>query len=163
MKITFDKFIVFKVPLSHMLYVMTQLCPDGTQTYGQDNRSVWQILHNTLKDHHSYTSIRRFARSQNNRAAYFALKQNHFGPNRQKNPLKWQRVILYPPSIAKNRQISPLTNICLFIETFSTEWSVLTITQKLTIPLESADFWAKCPPPILKLLLQLQLSKPTLI
>ena len=45
--------------------------------YGADKNTLWHILHDALKDHPSYTSIRSFTRTQNGRAAYIspALKK----------------------------------------------------------------------------------------
>ncbi len=37
--------------------------PHDKYVYGADSRSLWHVLHDALKDHPSYTSIRSFART----------------------------------------------------------------------------------------------------
>ena len=40
---------------------MTSREPHDQYVYGADNKTLWHILHDALKDHPSYTSIRSFA------------------------------------------------------------------------------------------------------
>ena len=58
---------------------MTSQAPHGQYLYGADNKTFWHILHYALKYHPSYTSIGSFARTQNGRAAYLALKLHNLG------------------------------------------------------------------------------------
>ena len=52
---------------------MTSQAPHEQYVYGADNGTLWHILHDSLKDHPSYTSIQSFAHNQNGQAAYIAL------------------------------------------------------------------------------------------
>ena len=58
---------------------MTSRAPHDQYVYGSDNNTLWYTLHDALKDHPSYTSIRSFARTQNGRAAYLALTLHNSG------------------------------------------------------------------------------------
>ena len=42
---------------------MTSRAPHDQYVYGADNKALWHILHDSLKDHPSYTSIRSFTRT----------------------------------------------------------------------------------------------------
>ena len=66
---------------------MIRRCPHGTVLYQQDNRKVWSILANALTNHLMYVNIRRFARTQDGRSAYLALRQNVYGQSRIENIL----------------------------------------------------------------------------
>ena len=48
---------------------MIARCPHGTYEYQQDNATLWHILYDALKDHPSYTTIRRHSRTTNGRDA----------------------------------------------------------------------------------------------
>ena len=61
---------------------MTSRAPSDQYVYGADNKTLWNILHYSLKDHPSYTSIRSFTRTQNGRAAYLALVLHNLGKSR---------------------------------------------------------------------------------
>ena len=52
---------------------MTSRAPHDQFVYGANNKTLWQILHDALKYHPSYPSIRYFTRTQNGRAAYLTL------------------------------------------------------------------------------------------
>ena len=52
---------------------MTLQAPHYQYVYVADNKTLWRIINDALKDHPSYTSIRSFARTQNGQAAYLAL------------------------------------------------------------------------------------------
>ena len=61
---------------------MTSRAPHDQYVYGEDNKTLWQILHDELKEHPSYTSIKSFAHTQNGRAAYLALTLHNLGEYR---------------------------------------------------------------------------------
>ena len=61
---------------------MTSRTPHDQYVYGADNKTIWHILHDVLKEHPSYTSIRSFARTQNGRDAYLALTLHNLGESR---------------------------------------------------------------------------------
>ena len=67
---------------------MTSLAPHDQYVYGADNKTLWNILHDALKDHTSYTSISSFARTQNGRASYLALALHHLGKSRNHTVLE---------------------------------------------------------------------------
>ena len=52
---------------------MTSRAPHDQYVYGAYNKTLLHILHDALKYHTSYTSIRSFASTQNGRAEYLAL------------------------------------------------------------------------------------------
>ena len=58
---------------------MTSQTPHDQYVYDADNNNLWDILHDSLKDHSSYTSIWSFAHTQNGRAAYLALALHNLG------------------------------------------------------------------------------------
>ena len=58
---------------------MTSRAPHYQFVYGADNKTLWNLLHDAMKYHTSYTSIRSFARTQNSRAAYLALDFHNLG------------------------------------------------------------------------------------
>ena len=58
---------------------MTSRSPQYQYLYGAYNKTLWHILHDALKDHPSYTSIRYFACTQNGRASYLALTFHNSG------------------------------------------------------------------------------------
>ena len=62
--------------------------PHDLYVYPADNRALWHILHDALKDHQSYTSIRSFARRQNGRDAYKALVLHNLGESRNHSVLE---------------------------------------------------------------------------
>ena len=43
---------------------MTSRAPHDHYVYGADNKNLWHILNDALKDHPSYTPIRSFTRTQ---------------------------------------------------------------------------------------------------
>ena len=67
---------------------MTSRAPRDQYVYGEDNKTLWHILHDALKDHPSYTSIRSFTRTQNGKAAYLALTLHHLGESRNHTVLE---------------------------------------------------------------------------
>ena len=67
---------------------MTSWAPHDQYVYGADNKNLWHILHDSLKDHPSYNSIRYFARTQKSRAAYLALTLHNLGESRNHTILK---------------------------------------------------------------------------
>ena len=67
---------------------MTSQEPHDQYVYGADNKTLWNILHDALKDHSSYTSIRSFAYIQNIRSAYIALALHNLGESRNHTVLK---------------------------------------------------------------------------
>ena len=56
---------------------MTSRAPHDQFVYGADNKTLWHILHDALKDRPSYTAISSFARTQNGRAEYLDLTLHH--------------------------------------------------------------------------------------
>ena len=56
--------------------------PHDQDVYVADNKNLWHILHDALKDHPLYTSIRYSARTQNGRAAYLDLALHNLGESR---------------------------------------------------------------------------------
>ena len=58
---------------------MTSRAPHDQCVYGADNKTLWHILHNSLKDHPSHTSIRSFSCTQNGRAEYLTLALHNLG------------------------------------------------------------------------------------
>ena len=67
---------------------MASRAPHGQYIYGADNKTLWHILHDYLKYHPSYTSIRSFARTQNGRAAYLAIALHNWGESCNHTVLK---------------------------------------------------------------------------
>ena len=67
---------------------ITSRSPHDQYVYGADNKNLWHILHDALKYHQSYTSIRSFARTQNGRSAYLALTIHNLGESRNHTVLK---------------------------------------------------------------------------
>ena len=67
---------------------MTSREPHDQYVYGADNKTLWHILYDALKDHPSYTSIRSFSHTQNGRAAYIALALHNLGGSRNHTVLK---------------------------------------------------------------------------
>ena len=51
---------------------MTSRSPQDQYLYGEYNKTLWHILHDALKDHPSYTSIRYFGRTQNGHQLWIA-------------------------------------------------------------------------------------------
>ena len=62
--------------------------PHDQYLYGAGNNTLWNILHDDLKDHPSYTSIQSFARTQNDRATYLALSLHYLGRSPNDTVLK---------------------------------------------------------------------------
>ena len=58
---------------------MTSQEPHDKYVYSADNKTLWNILHDALKYHPSYTSIWYFARTHNGQAAYIALALHNLG------------------------------------------------------------------------------------
>ena len=52
---------------------MTSQLPHDKYVYRAKNKTLWHILHDTLKDHPLFTSIRSFAHTNNFRATYITL------------------------------------------------------------------------------------------
>ena len=67
---------------------MTSREPHYQYVYGADNKTLWRILHHTLKDHISYTSIRSFTRIRNGRDAYLSLALHNFGESQNHTVLE---------------------------------------------------------------------------
>ena len=67
---------------------MTARAPHDQYVYDADNRALWYILHDALKDHSSYTSIISLTRTQNGRAAYLALILNNLEESRNQTVLE---------------------------------------------------------------------------
>ena len=67
---------------------MASRAPHDQYVYGVDNKNLWHILHDALKDHQSYTSIWSFARTQNGRAAYLALTLHNLGESQNQTALE---------------------------------------------------------------------------
>ena len=67
---------------------MTPRAPHDQFVYGADNKTLWHILHNALKYHPSYTSIRSSTCTQNGRAAYLALTLHNLGESRNHTVLE---------------------------------------------------------------------------
>ena len=67
---------------------MTSRAPHDQYVYGADNKTLWHILHDALKDHPSYTSIISFGHTQNGRASYIALALHDLGESRNCTVLK---------------------------------------------------------------------------
>ena len=67
---------------------MTSQAPHDQYVYGADKNTLWHILHDALKDHPSYTSIRSFTRTQNGRAAYLDLSLHNLGESRNHTVLE---------------------------------------------------------------------------
>ena len=61
---------------------MTSQAPHEQYVYGADNKTLWHILHDSLKGHPSYTSIRSFQCTRNGRAAYLAISLHSLGEYR---------------------------------------------------------------------------------
>ena len=61
---------------------MTSQAPHDQYVYGLDNNTIWLVIHDALKDHPYYTSIRSFARTQNVWAAYLSLTIHNLGEYR---------------------------------------------------------------------------------
>ena len=58
---------------------MTSRAPHDQYVYGVDNKTLWYILHYSLKDHPLYTSVRYFGHTHNGRATYIALALHNLG------------------------------------------------------------------------------------
>ena len=67
---------------------MTSRAPYDQYVYSADNKTLWYILHDALKDHPSYTSIRSFRHTQNVSTAYLALALHNLGEYRNHTVLK---------------------------------------------------------------------------
>ena len=67
---------------------MTPRAPHYQYVYGADNKTLWHILHDSLKDHASYPSIRSFGLPQNGMSAYLALALHNLGEYRNHTVLK---------------------------------------------------------------------------
>ena len=67
---------------------MISRAPHDLYVYAVDNRALWHILHDALKDHPAYTSIRSFARTQDGRQAYQALVLHNLGESRNHTVLE---------------------------------------------------------------------------
>ena len=67
---------------------MTSPAPYNQYLYGADNKTLWHILHDALKDHPLYISIRSFTRMQNGGAAYLALVIHNLGEYRNHTVFK---------------------------------------------------------------------------
>ena len=52
---------------------MTSREPHDQHVYGANNKTLWHIIHDALKDYPSYNSIWYFAHTQNGRATYLAF------------------------------------------------------------------------------------------
>ena len=68
-------------------YMISQT-PHDQYVYGEDNKTLWHILHDALKDHPYYTSIWSFARTQNGQAEYIALAIHNLGESRNHTALE---------------------------------------------------------------------------
>ena len=73
---------------------MTSRAPHDQYVYGAENKTLWHILHDSLKDHPSYNSIRYFSLTQNSGSEYLALTlhnlreyRNHTVPEEAKDNL----------------------------------------------------------------------------
>ena len=58
---------------------MTPQSPHDQCIYCAENKTLWHILHDALKYHSSYTSIRSFARTHNGRSEYLFLVLHNLG------------------------------------------------------------------------------------
>ena len=67
---------------------MTSREPHDQYVYGADNKTLWHILHDALKYHSSYNSIRSFSHTQNGRYAYLALALHNLGESRNHTVLE---------------------------------------------------------------------------
>ena len=67
---------------------MTLQAPHDQFVYGADNKILWHIFHDALKDHQSYTSIKSFDRTQNGRAEYLALTLHNLGKSQNHTVLE---------------------------------------------------------------------------
>ena len=97
----------------------TSRAPHDQYVYDADKKTLWHILHDTLKYHPSYTSIWYFASTHNSRAAYLALALHNLGKSQNHRVLKEAKenlnIVLYTEEktkvyfrpLCQNTQIRP--------------------------------------------------------
>jgi hypothetical protein len=54
---------------------------DRTLLFNTDNKKVWTIIHELVRNHKCYTYIKGFARARDGRAAFLALRDHYLGIN----------------------------------------------------------------------------------
>ena len=67
---------------------MIARAPHDLYVFGADSKSLWHVLHDSLKDHPAYTSIRAFSRTQDGRGAHMSLVLHNLGESRNSSVLE---------------------------------------------------------------------------
>ena len=67
---------------------MTSRASHDQYVYGAENKTLWHILHDVIKDHPSSTVIRSLSCTHNGKAAYLDLTLHNLGESRNHTVLK---------------------------------------------------------------------------